>query len=108
MTDTEDSGYNAQTVQDETMLLALRLAGEGMTNAEIAHGLWHVLDYFACCETDKPVREGIAYLLEDTAEDLRTEGPTDTEAKPWMQPEAKANVAHYRLASQAKQEGREP
>ena len=106
MADTEDSGYNTQTVEDETMLLALRLAGEGMTNAEIAHGLWAVLAYFAECETDKSAREGIAYLLEDTAEELRTDPPTDTEAKPWMQPQAKANVANLRLANQAKQEGR--
>lgn len=96
--DTEDGFYNFQTVEDETMLLALQLAGEGMTNAEIAYGLWNVLAYFAECETDKQEREGIADLLEATAEDLRTEEPTDTEAKPWMQPEAKANLAHYRLA----------
>ena len=108
MYDTEDFGYNAQTVEDETMLLALRLAGEGLTHAEIAHGLWPVIAYFAECETNVELRKGVAELLEDLAEELRTADPIDMDAKPWMQPQAKADLADYRLANQAEQEGRGP
>jgi hypothetical protein len=107
MSDTEDSFYNAQTVEDEIMLIALELSGEGLSNDEITVGLCNVIDHFAGGIQQQVDREGVASLLESTVQTLRTEPADDTAARPWLQPEAMANVALCRLQNQAKQEGRE-
>lgn len=98
----EDPCYNAQTVEDETMLLCLDLNGKGISNDEIAYGLWPVMAYFAEGIENRDDREGIAYLLEDLARDLRTESPQQ------RAPEEVKNIAVCRLRDQALQEGRTP
>jgi hypothetical protein len=102
----DDSDYRAQTVEDKIMLFALEMSGEGLSHYEIALGLWPVISYFAKAITDQGERKVIEKLLEGTAEDLRTEEPTDFEARPWMMPERKAANAASRLQHQARQEGR--
>ena len=99
MTD-EDPLYNSQTVEDEAMLLCLELSGEGISNDEVAYGLWSVIAYFAEAVEKQEDREGIAVLLNNLADRLRTQPPRQRD------PEQMANWAMLRLNHQAQQEGR--
>src|SRR4051794_21645246 len=98
----EDPGYNIQTVEDEVMLGCLDFNGEGMSNDEISSGLWMVLSYFAKGIENQDARDGMAWLLENLANDLRIEAPRQ------HSPEVMRNLAVYRLNNQAEQEGRLP
>src|SRR3954453_22230254 len=98
----EDSRYNMEIVEDETMLLCLDLNGKGLANGEIAGGLLRVVSYFARGVENKDVRESLVWLLEDIAADLRTEAPHQIELQ------IIRNIATLRLHNQAVKEGRMP
>jgi hypothetical protein len=96
----EDPFYNTQTVEDEVMLNCLDLNAKGITNDEIAYGLYHVIGYFAEAIEDCDHREGMALLLEGLVDDLRNKQPYQKDL------ELTRNLAVYRLNHQAEQEGR--
>jgi hypothetical protein len=98
----EDSRYNMEIVEDETMLLCLDLNGKGLANGEIAGGLLQVMSYFARGVENKDVRETMADVLESFANHLRTKAPQQLDL------ELRRKISADRLLDKAVQEGREP
>src|SRR4051794_2498322 len=91
----EDSRYNMEIVEDETMLLCLDLNGKGLANGEIAGGLLQVMSYFARGVENKDVRETMADVLESFANHLRTKAPQQLDLELLIRPGSPLQEACY-------------